>query len=704
MKQTFKSSIAAVLCAALMTVSAFVTGCGLSGGGNAGSAQESINSESSTVEDISARVQHIEETMTTEQKVAQMIMPAIRSWNEEEVKDLSECPRLAEALRRHQYCGVILFGQNIEGKGQTVRLTSDLQLNNAESDDAKTSTLIPYMIAADQEGGSVCRISMGTRGTGSMAIGATGENAEKNAEDTGRIFGEELSALGINVNLGPCVDVITDLTDMGMSTRVFSDDPKMVAKLGAAFERGVENSDVVTTFKHFPGAGDGSDYPTSIKLSEKELRSEGLSAYKEVIENGADMIMTSATTFPNIDEKHEMADGSEGYYPATLSPLIVTDMLRKECGFGGVVITDALEMEQFVTEPDTGARLFNGELGTIEHDVRVAEKAIDAGCDILLIPADLNKDDMVGYYDEYIAGITQMVEEGKIKESRIDESVERILTAKAEHGILDIDTREDDVDDRIKRAQKVVGSAEHHKVEERIAKQAVTLLKNEGTLPISEKAKRIVIIGRSYSDDTPIRYALSQLKTDGVLDRNVRVEDRIVGKVTGDGSSDRSIVIDRYYNPDCGELTYSDELSESIQEADIVICISTVTAGADRIQNDNAQMIGVKRALSEAHAAGAKFVLLSNDIPVDAVAINDADAIVCAYLSNGLDVEPIGRSSGSKGAGAFNANVPAALKAIFGATEMTGVLPIDIPVLERSTAGTIQYGDELAYKRGDSVK
>ena len=704
MKQILKKSIAVVICTALVTVSAFATGCGLAGGDDVGSAPESINSERSAGEDFSARVQRIEGAMTTEQKVAQMIMPAIRSWNEQEVKDLSECPRLAEALRRHQYCGVILFGQNVEDAEQTVRLTSDLQLNNAESDDAKSSTLIPYMIAADQEGGSVCRISMGTRGTGSMAIGATGENAERNAEDTGRIFGEELSALGINVNLGPCVDVITDLTDMGMSTRVFSDDPKMVAKLGAAFERGVENSGVITTFKHFPGAGDGSDYPTSIKLTEKELRSEGLSAYKEVIENGADMIMTSATTFPNIDEKHEMADGSEGYYPATLSPLIVTDMLRKECGFEGVVITDALEMEQFVTEPDTGARLFNGELGTVEHDVRVAEKAIDAGCDILLIPADLNKDDMVGYYDEYIAGITQMVEEGKIKESRIDESVERILTAKAEHGILDIDTSGDDVDDRIKNAQNVVGSAKHHKVEERIAKQAVTLLKNEDVLPVAEKANRIVIIGRSPSDDTPIRYALSQLKTDGTLEKNVRVDDRIAGKVTGDGSTGRSIVIDHYYDPENEALVYSDELSESIGKADVVICLSTVTAGADRIQDDNVQMMGVKRAQSEAQAAGAKFVLLSDDIPADAVCLKDADAIVCAYLSNGLDVEPIGRSSGSKGAGAFNANIPAALKAIFGVNEMTGVLPIDIPVLERGKDGKLHYGDELAYKRGDSVK
>ena len=678
----------------ILSIGIFLAACG-------GSEDEV---DKSSGEDLSSRVKQIEETMTTEQKIAQMIMPAIRSWYGQDVTDLSECSGLAEALRRHQYCGVILFGQNIEGTGQTVRLTNDLQLNNAESNDAKTSALVPYMIAADQEGGAVCRISMGTRGTGSMAIGATGENAEKNAEDTGRVFGEELASLGINVNLGPCVDIITDLTDMGMSTRVFSDDPKIVAKLGNAFEKGVGSSGVITTYKHFPGAGDGSDYPTSIKMTEKELREKGLSSYKGVIEGGADMIMTSATTFPNIDEKQVMADGSEGYYPATLSPLIVTEMLRKECGFDGVVITDALEMEQFVTEPDTGASLFAGANGTVEHDVRVAEKAIDAGCDILLIPADLNGEDVAGYYDEYISQITKLVETGKISESRIDESIERILTIKAEYGILDMDTSGDGVDNRIESARNVVGSAEHHKVEERIAKEAVTLLKNDGTVPISEKADHIVIIGRTSSDDIPLRYALDQMKNDGTLGNSVRIEDRITGEVIGEDNADRVIVIDRYYDPDSGLLTYSEALSASIGGADTVICISTVTAGADRIQDDSVPMIGVRRALSEAHGAGAKFVLLSDDLPVDAVSLKTADAIVCAYLSNGFDVDPIGHSSGSEGAGAFNANVPAALEAIFGAGDMPGVLPIDIPVLERGEDGRLHYGDELAYERGDCVK
>ena len=211
--------------------------------------------------------------MTLDQKISQMIMPALLTWDGEKVTELSGWPTLAEALRRHQYGGVILFGANIASTEQTVHLIDDLQRNNAQS----APGALPYLVAADQEGGYVARLTMGTRGTGSMAIGATGEAAEQNALATGQVFGEELAALGINVNLGPCLDIITDLADPGMSTRVFSDDPQAVSRLGLAFAEGVGRSNVITCFKHFPGAGDGSDYPTSIRMPIDQLEAIGLS-------------------------------------------------------------------------------------------------------------------------------------------------------------------------------------------------------------------------------------------------------------------------------------------------------------------------------------------------------------------------------------------------------------------------------------------
>ena len=640
------------------------------------------------------RVDGLLDAMTLDQKIAQMIMPSLRLWEGEKLTDLSARPALAEALRRHPYGGVILFGSNIAGTEQTLRLVDDLQRNNAQGDPAA----IPYLVSADQEGGYVARLSMGTRGTGSMAIGATGEAAEDNARAIGQVFGEELSALGINVNLGPCIDVIRDLGDLGMSTRVFSDDPDVASRLGLAFAEGVGQSNVISCFKHFPGAGDGSDYPTSIELTYDQLAQNGVAAYRAAIEAGAEMVMMAATTFPLVDDAVLMADGvTEGYWPATLSPRIVTGMLRGELGFDGVVISDALEMQQFVTEPDTGAQLFTGDFASVEHDVQVAGKAINAGCDMLLLPTDLNCQAAVRYYDDYIAGITALVEGGEIDIARIDESVRRILALKERHDLLDQD--ETPIDRRIEAAGKTVGSEAHHAVEMATARQAVTLLKNDGALPV--EGGNIVILGRSGLDSTPISYALALLREGGFLDPGVRIDNRITGEATGGEDAPTSIVIDRYYED--GALVYEDALAASIRSADIVVCLSNAGEGLDRLQDDNPQIQGVRRALTDAREGGARFVLLSDNLPVDTARFQDADAIVCAYLSSGFGVDPTAQAGPDGTRGAFNANVPAALCAIFGDGDMPGRLPIDIPELVQDSDGKWIYGDQVLYPRGCSA-
>ena len=702
-----------LLCMAMSLTVALSAGCSGNGGnappdsaafGDSSGEPEAFEASSNEADSIreaelEARVNQISDAMSLERKVAQMIMPSIRAWGRkgQGVTNLSALPDLAEALRRHQYGGIILFGSNIVDTEQTTRLIQDLQANNAQ-----TAGAIPYLVAADQEGGSVARLTMGTRGAGSMAIGATGAEAERAALETGRIFGEELAALGINVNLGPCVDVITDLTDAGMSARVFSDDSAVVAKLGLAFMDGVSQSGVITTFKHFPGAGDGSDYPTSIRLTREQLETGGLFAFRAVVENGAEMVMTSATTFPLIDNETLMADGvTKGYYPATLSPKIVTGMLREELGFDGVIITDALEMEQFVTEPDSGAALFSGRAGTVKYDLQTAEKAINAGCDILLIPADLNDEDAAQYFDDYIAGIAALVRDGAVSEQRVDESVRRILRLKARHDLLDMDISGADIERRIETAKRTVGSPAHHATESDIAAKAVTLLKDDGVLPLSGKEGRVVILGRTNYDNIPIRYAIEELMRDGFIDADARIENRIDGDISGSENASATIVSDRYY--DNVSLTYSNRLARAVRNADAVVCLSAVGAGRNALQDNNSAMTGVRRALSDAHEGGAKFVLLSDNLPVDAARFQNADAIVCAYLSAGFGVDPTARTSGSENVGAFNANVPAALRAIFGAADMPGTLPINIPRLEKDPDGTWTYRDEILYQRGFSA-
>ena len=660
--------------------------------GQTGNTQTDPKQDTETGDDggsaTKSRVDRILEQMSLDEKISQMLMPSFRTWNDTKVTVLSEASGVADALKRHAYGGVILFGQNIIDSAQTARLVSDLQKNNAETGN------VPYFIAADQEGGSVNRLTMGTRGTGSMAIGATGEKAETNAKSIGAVFGEEMQALGINVNLGPCVDVIKDLEDPGLSTRVFSDDAATNAKLSLAFAEGVGKSQVITTYKHFPGAGDGSDYPTSIKMTLKELKENGLEAYRRVIGGGAEMVMTSATTFPEFDDPQVLIDGeTRGYYPATMSSKIVNGLLREELGFDGVVITDALEMDQFIEEPDTGKKFFSEDAHTAAHDLKVAEKCIAAGCDILLLPMDLSNGNAVQYYDDYIEGIAGLVKDQMISEERIDESVKRILSLKEKHGILDLDVSGTGIEDKAAAAAEVVGSAAHHAVEIETAKQAVTLVKNTETLPLAGEYSRIAFVGNSINDSVPITYAIEQLKEEGKLDENVRVENHISGESSGDETSDTCVTIDYFYRAS-GALVYSDELANDVNQADAVICLSKVGAGIDQLQDNKWMMQGVGRTLQEAHGANAKFVLLSTNLPVDTKRFPDADAIVCAYLSAGYGVDPTARMAGSENVGAFNANVPAAICAMFDDTsKITGKIPIHIPEL-RQQDGSWNYVTE----------
>ena len=650
--------------------------------------------------------------MTLEQKISQMIMPSMRSWDGEKVQDLSKYPKLSSALRKHQYGGVILFGQNINETEQTTRLVSGLQENNAKGASENGSYVIPYMTALDQEGGAVNRLSIGTRGTGSMALGATGDKAAENTERTAEVLGKEMSSVGFNVNLGPCIDVIDDLSDPGWSTRIFSDDPQTVSDLGLAFKAGMDKNNVITTYKHFPGAGDGSDYPTAIGLTRNELQEKGLYAYKQAVDNGAEMIMISATTFPNIDVRHILEDGvTKGFYPASASKLIVSEMLRGGLGFDGVVITDALEMDQFIYEPtgfvpgsNDNKKLFNGKKYTVGHDLQIAREVINAGCDILLLPTDMVDDAAVEYYDKYITGIEKLVKDGVIKEKRINESVKRILTLKQKRAVFNTDTKGEKTEQAVSNAKKIVGSKENHDVEKQIAKQAVTMLKNDGkVIPVSEKAIKVFIICNSDSDSNPVMYALEQMKEDKIISQDALIDNRITAVKEGDENADMQIVIDRFNKNEQGKLVNDNRVRDPMNESDLVICLSKMlplSSPGEVASNANMKDV-VGSVINDAKAANKKVILLSTNLPSDAAFFKDnADAIVCSYLSSGFGVDPTAHTSGSENVGAFNANVPAAIYAIFGGTRFAGTLPINIPKINNDDTWS---DDEILYHRGESL-
>ena len=632
---------------------------------------------------LAAEADRILSGMSMDEKISQMIIPAIRTWDEQDVTDLDQVPALAEALRRHQYGGIILFSGNITGNGQTAKLIADLQANNAQIEGV--STRIPYFMPVDEEGGIVARLGTGTRMTGNMAIGATGDRAKDNALAAGTVLGEEMAALGFNVDYAPDIDVNNNPANPVIGPRSFSDDPQLVAELGGAFAQGLAQNHIIATYKHFPGHGDTSVDShigtPSVDKTYEELRETELVPFEFAIQNGADMIMTAHITYPAIDEEQTFGDGvTKGFYPATMSQKMITEILRGDMGYDGVVVTDAMEMGAI-----GAAGLVPGEQGSLEYHVNVAEKVINAGVDILLIPMDLNSAARADSYDQYIAALAEMTADGRISESRIDESVRRILRLKLKYGILEAGAepaQNDPVQDSSALTIESVGSDAHHLKEMEIARQAVTVVRNEGqTLPAVTSGKKIVLLGRQVDDIPALNYYVQLLQEEGAL------------------AADAQITIETYLDTSGEEtvLRYTDEMRQAIQDADLVVGM-TRTYSLDALAAGAPQYEGIHRAIEDTHAGGGSFVLLSENLPYDAARFQDADAIVLAYMGSGLMDPTEGGSAGRQLAG--NANVPAALETIFGFNPPTGRLPVNVPVIESREDGTLSYGSDILYERG----
>lgn len=654
-----------------------------------------------------AEIAAIVDGMTLDEKISQMIIPSVRQWNGSGVTDLGASPEMAEALQRHQYGGLILFDQNIQSAEQTAALTAALQENNANGG---ASTPIPYLMTVDAEGGLVMRIRGGTRMPGNMAIGAAGEMGRYDAYAAGVITGEELCALGFNVDFAPDIDINSDPSNPVIGVRSFSDDPELVALLGYCYGNGLRSCGVVPTYKHFPGHGDtGVDShigTPSISKTYEELAATELIPFEAAIDSGADMIMTAHITFPAIDEEVPFANGKTGYYPATMSKKIITDILRGDLGFEGVIISDGLEMEAI-----DGAGLVPGS-GT-EYRINVAEKVIGAGVDMLLIPQELNDADSAAFYDAYIAGLVKKVESGAISEERIDESVTRILTLKQKYGILaygaendqNADAGDADADADAAEAASpadIVGSDEHRAFEKKIALHGVTLVKNDDVLPLVSTgaadadgagtdeagaeaadaagtgATNVVILGGSEAEVAAIENEIAALREQGVI------------------SEETSITVGTYYDNASQSFACSEACLAAAEQADaaIVFCSTMSDSSLHDLSSQSQAVSAMKNALPE----GGKLIVVSGALPYDAARYQEADAIVLAYMGAGLDSDTTGEKTDASAG--YNANTAAALDVIFGAENPHGKLPVAIPAVSANGDGSYSYSDEILYERG----
>lgn len=611
---------------------------------------------SATVIPVSAQVSEAERyvvSMTTEEKIEQMIMPAFRysadsEDNRTNVTEITE--NIADTLKRHGYAGVILFGQNTSTNEGTIRLVDALQKANSVSDRPQ------LLITTDQEGGNVTRFTQGTMMMGNMALGAA--NDIDVTKEVATVIGNECSALGINADFAPDVDVNSNPANPVIGVRSFSDDAQLVAAHGSAFVQALNNAGVISTLKHFPGHGDtDTDSHTglpSINKTYEELKKNELIPFRACIDAGSQMIMTAHIVYPQIETETYISKktGEEINLPATLSKKIITDILRGDMGFDGVVITDAMEMDAIAAHFD-------------KYDA--AKLAIEAGVDILLMPVDMTTKEGFDEMDAYISNLAQKADNGEIPMEKINAAVLRILKLKENNGLFE-EYDWSNIENRVQKAIDTVGTKERHDREWELTQKAITLVKNDdSTLPLTRANQKTVVLV-PYNDETiPMNYAVRKLTEDGKLPEGA------------------DVTAYSYYQKSV------DEVLPMIDGADNVVFMSEIY-GAYALKNDTAKMADT--IADTIHENGGKFIVMSVSLPYDAARFEKADAIMIAYLARSMPVDPENKTTGIT---QYGPNMPVALYMMFSADDApTAKLPINIPTLDAEH----NFTDTVLYARG----
>ena len=598
---------------------------------------------------VEEQVNEILAGMSTEQKLAQMMIITLRS-DMQGTKCVTQLdPSYEDLLEKYDFGGLILFAGNIVDTEQTVTLIRDCQTA------AMNSPLgIPMLVCVDQEGGRVNRVSFGTAGSGNMSLAAAGDLAL--TEECADMLGQEISALGFNMDFAPVSDVNSNPNNPIIATRAFSDDPDKVAEHVKAFMKGLDKNGICTSLKHFPGHGNvGEDSHTHLPCSDhtkEELLSCDLIPFIEGIGAGTDMIMTAHIQYPAIETDTYISkeDGAEVYLPATLSRTIMTGLLREELGYDGIIITDAMGMAAIAAHFD---------------DTDAAVLAINAGVDILLCPVELYQDEEIDTFpalETYMEKLLARVEAGDIKEEDLDESVARILKMKIEKGIM-TGTLSETREEQLERAKAVVGCAAHHEREWEMAQLGLTLLKNEdGMLPLNgNDGGKTLILTTDEERTATAGYALSRLEKEGLADTS-------------------QVTVMCYSDPEADDGS----LQEALQSADQVLIFSQTTRKSELICH----------VIDQVHQnRKGRAALLSLNLPYDAACYENADAILCAF-------NPFGSAHDTEGNGPFNLNVAAALCAAFGESVPQGTLPVNVPKFKEIVDDKTVFSDELLYKRG----
>jgi beta-N-acetylhexosaminidase len=503
--------------------------------------------------------------------------------------------RLKRLIRDYHIGGVIFSRGDVYGQ---------VMLHNKLQQDAE----IPLWFSQDMEFGAAMRVDGTTRFTPAMGIAATGN--PENAYLKGKITAREAKALGIHQIYAPVLDVNNNPDNPVINVRSFSADPDLVALFGVRMIDGIESEGVLATAKHFPGHGDTNvdshlNLPV-INHGFSRLEEIELVPFRIAIENGLRSVMSAHIAYP-------MISSNEGL-PGTLDESILGKILIEQLGFEGLVVTDGLEMQGIANNFSPGEAVI---------------LALNAGADMMLI----SPDEMTA-----INELKKAVDSGRITEERIDRSVKKILALKKEHGLFE--SRFVETDDLSYK----ISTPEYRAISERIARESVTLLKNDNNVLPVRDIDHLNILAVALADDRSGSTGTSFARELRNYHNNVTFH-----------------VLDRRSSEEEKE-----KLREDADRADLILIGSFIVVRSSQpvqVEPGQLEMINELISLDKPSAVvafGNPYVV--RDIP-------DADVHLMAWTASQVQVEQ---------------TVPA----IFGASAISGQLPIHIP-------GMYEVGDGI---------
>ncbi|HXM60148.1 MAG TPA: glycoside hydrolase family 3 N-terminal domain-containing protein [Terriglobales bacterium] len=513
---------------------------------------------------------------------------------------------------------------------------------------------LPLLIAADFERGVTMRLHGATEFPHAMAFGAAGKLDY--AEAFGRITAQEARAIGVHWNFFPDADVNSNPANPIINTRSFGEDPQQVGDLVTAYIRGARTSGMLTTVKHFPGHGDtATDSHLGVAQVTGDmvrLKSVELPPFQRAIEAGVDSVMVAHVSIPALDP--------DPNHVATISPDIVTGLLKNQLGFKGIVVTDALDMSGLT-------RLYGAHIG------RAAVDAFKAGNDVLLIPADL---------DASYRAMLEAVHSGEIPPAQLDASVLKILKAKASLNLHK--TRLVDIE----AVSTLVGKPENLAVGQQIADASITLVRDNGKL-LPLKSSGTVAPGLPYQRVEEVRDTMVVV----IFSDDMRTEaGRTLERQIRERVPDANVM---YVDPRVATAMTNDVL-KAVDSAQSVIAAVYEVPVAGKVMKGTS---GVTNSVGLSDASGAllqkvldhaaeKTAVLAMGNPYLAQDFPGVQNYLCTFSNATVSEMSV-------------------VKALFGEIPIRGHLPVSIPNIAQRGAGidrpaqVAQGGSQHAYSQSN---